>query len=177
MTTRIRAIHADITTLHVDAIVNAANASLLPGGGVCGAIHRAAGVELVNECRLLGGCQTGNAKLTNGYRLPARYIIHTVGPVWKSGRHGEAALLASCYQRSLTVATGHGVKTIAFPSISTGIYGYPIDEGATIALAATREFVAKPTGIREVTFCCFSEDDLSVYERLLDDPQGHQKRG
>jgi O-acetyl-ADP-ribose deacetylase (regulator of RNase III) len=177
MATTIRAIHADITTLHVDAIVNAANASLLPGGGVCGAIHRAAGIELVDECRLLGGCQTGNAKLTNGYRLPARYIIHTVGPVWKGGRHGEAVLLASCYQRSLTVATGHGVKTIAFPSISTGIYGYPIAEAAAIAFAATREFVAKPTGIREVTFCCFSEDDLSVYERLLDDPQGNQKRG
>jgi O-acetyl-ADP-ribose deacetylase len=177
MATTLRAIQADITTLSVDAIVNAANESLLPGGGVCGAIHRASGPELADQCRLLGGCQTGDAKLTKGYRLPARYIIHTVGPVWRGGTHGEAALLASCYQRTLKLAAANGIATLAFPSISTGIYGYPIDEAAKIAIASTRQFLAEPTGIREVTFCCFSEGDFMVYERHLDEPHSKERRG
>lgn len=167
MATTLRAIQADITTLDFDAIVNAANESLLPGGGVCGAIHRAAGPELLNECRLLGGCRTGDAKLTKGYGLPARYIIHTVGPVWHGGQRGEPELLASCYRSSLALANDKGITTLAFPSISTGIYGYPFDEAARIAIATTREFVGKPTGLREVMFCCFSEGDFRVYGSLL----------
>jgi O-acetyl-ADP-ribose deacetylase (regulator of RNase III) len=169
MATTLRAIQADITTLNVDAVVNAANESLLPGGGVCGAIHRAAGPELLNECRLLGGCRTGDAKLTKGYRLPARYIIHTVGPVWHGGQRGEPELLASCYRRSLALANENRITTLAFPSISTGIYGYPFDEAARIAITATREFAGKTTGLCEVMFCCFSEGDLNVYGSLLED--------
>ena len=169
MATTLQVIQADITTLNVDAIVNAANETLLPGGGVCGAIHRAAGPELLNECRLLGGCRTGDAKLTKGYRLPARYIIHTVGPVWHGGQRGEPELLTSCYRRSLTLANDKGITTVAFPSISTGIYGYPFQEAARIAITATREFAGKPTGLREVMFCCFSEGDFKVYGSLLED--------
>jgi O-acetyl-ADP-ribose deacetylase (regulator of RNase III) len=170
------AIRADITTLKVDAIVNAANSSLLPGGGVCGAIHHAAGPELAEECRLLGRCPTGDVRITKGYRLPARYVIHAVGPVWRGGREGEADLLASCYRRSLQVANEKGITTLAFPSISTGIYGYPLDEAASIAITATREFVREPTGLREVMFCCFSEGDFRVYGRLLDQLQQTPRR-
>ncbi|HRW05822.1 MAG TPA: O-acetyl-ADP-ribose deacetylase [Caldilineaceae bacterium] len=165
--TTLTAIQADITTLTVDAIVNAANSSLLGGGGVDGAIHRAAGPELLAECRTLHGCPTGEAKITKGYRLPAHYVIHTVGPVWHGGDKGEASLLASCYQRSLELAADHNLQTLAFPSISTGIYGYPIQQAAQIAVATVREFLTQPASLTEVTFCCFSQRDLQIYQQLL----------
>jgi O-acetyl-ADP-ribose deacetylase (regulator of RNase III) len=167
MPAKLRALQADITTLAVDAIVNAANSSLLGGGGVDGAIHRAAGPELLEACRPLGGCRTGDAKLTPGFRLPACYVIHTVGPVWHGGNHGEAGLLASCYRRSLEVAAQHGVRTLAFPSISTGAYGYPFERAAEIAVATVRAALEQYPDIDEVIFCCHSAGDLAVYQALL----------
>jgi O-acetyl-ADP-ribose deacetylase (regulator of RNase III) len=164
-----KAIQADITTLKMDAIVNAANYSLLGGGGVDGAIHRAAGPGLLQECRSLGGCRTGDAKITRGYGLPARFVIHAVGPVWRGGGHGEAELLAGCYRKSLMIAAERGLKTIAFPSISTGIYGYPIEDAARIAVETVNAVIGQMTDPPEVIFCCFSRKDLMVYERLLQD--------
>ena len=162
-----KAVQSDITTLKVDAIVNAANSSLLGGGGVDGAIHRAAGPDLVHECRLLGGCKTGEAKITKGYRLPAQHIIHTVGPVWNGGNKGEAELLASCYRNSLLLAEKHHRRSIAFPAISTGVYGYPSEKAAQIAIDTVKEFTSHRSHDFEITFCCFSKQDLETYQNLL----------
>ena len=158
-------VKADITTLEVDAIVNAANASLLGGGGVDGAIHRAAGPELLAECRTLGGCATGDAKITGGYNLPARHVIHTVGPVWHGGREGEADLLASCYRRSLELARDHGLRSVAFPSISTGVYGYPKDEAAKIAVRTVAEFLDENDLPENIIFCCFDDQAADLHKR------------
>lgn len=157
----------DITKLEVDVIVNAANSSLRGGSGVDGAIHRAAGPELVLECMKLGGCKTGEAKLTGGYRLPAKHIIHTVGPVWQGGLSRENELLASCYRESLLLAESVQAKTIAFPCISTGIYGFPFDRAAEIAVAAVKSTLASTPGIEEVVFCCFSDRDFRAYQALI----------
>jgi O-acetyl-ADP-ribose deacetylase (regulator of RNase III) len=164
---KIDIVRGDITKLEVDAIVNAANTTLLGGGGVDGAIHRAAGPELLSECRALGGCRPGEAKATPGYRLPARFVIHTVGPVWRGGKHGEAETLENCYRNSLQAAVENGVRTIAFPAISCGAYGYPIEEAARIALKTTREFLASTDKIAEVIFVLWGDDTYEAYQRIL----------
>jgi O-acetyl-ADP-ribose deacetylase (regulator of RNase III) len=165
----LRLVHGDITTLDVDAVVNAANSSLLGGGGVDGAIHYAAGPQLLEACKLLGGCKTGDAKITPGFRLTARYVIHTVGPIWRDGTRGEAELLASCYRRSLELAAENKLRSIAFPSISTGAYAFPLKIAAPIAISAVRKFALPEFNIREVIFCCFSREDFSIYRKLMHD--------
>ena len=167
MPDKLIAVEADITTLPVDAIVNAANNSLLGGGGVDGAIHRAAGPELLTECRTLKGCATGQAKLTRGYRLPAKYVIHTVGPVWQGGGQGEPELLASCYRASLALARAHGVARIAFPAISCGVYGYPLEEAVHIAARECAQFAATEPQIEQIVFACFGPEMLSLYRAQL----------
>ena len=167
MPSRITIVEADITTLTVDAIINAANSSLLGGGGVDGAIHRAAGRDLLHECRLLHGCKTGQAKITRGYRLPARHVIHTVGPVWQNGLRGEPALLASCYRACFALAREHDLKTIAFPAISCGIFHFPIDHAAEIAVRETLAELERNPALEHVTFACFTEPILAAYRRLL----------
>lgn len=164
---RITVVTGDITKQQVDAIVNAANSSLLGGGGVDGAIHRAAGRQLVEECRTLGGCPTGEAKITRGYNLLARYVIHTVGPVWRGGERGEPDLLAACYRNSLALAVAHAVRTIAFPAISTGIYGYPLEAATHIAIAETRRFLERDDTLEEIRFVCFGDATYQVYRGIL----------
>ena len=164
---RIEVVQADITRLAVDAIVNAANTSLLGGGGVDGAIHRAAGPELLTECRLLGGCRTGQAKITPGFRLPARYIIHTVGPVWNGGTQNEPELLASCYRGCFVYIREHGLRTVAFPAISCGIYGYPLDQAVEIAVREVRTGLSENPDVEKIIFACFGDDVYAAYQRAL----------
>jgi O-acetyl-ADP-ribose deacetylase (regulator of RNase III) len=164
---KIEIVRGDITKVDVDAIVNAANTTLLGGGGVDGAIHRAAGAELLAECRTLGGCEPGKAKITRGYRLPARFVIHTVGPIWRGGKHGEPETLADCYLNSLQLAVENGIKTIAFPAISCGAYGYPVEEAAQIAAKTTREFLANADRLEKVIFVLWGEEIYDAYRQLL----------
>jgi len=164
---QLQVLQGDITKLDVDAIVNAANTSLMGGGGVDGAIHRAAGLKLVAECMTLNGCRTGEAKITQGYRLKARHVIHTVGPVWHGGGNGEPELLRACYQNSLALAAKHGLQSIAFPCISTGVYLFPADQAAEIAVEAVKAFLQTPSALKTVIVCCFSEADRKRYESLL----------
>jgi O-acetyl-ADP-ribose deacetylase (regulator of RNase III) len=165
---KIEITRGDITKLEVDAIVNAANTTLLGGGGVDGAIHRAAGPELLAECRTLGGCHPGEAKMTRGYRLPVRFVIHTVGPIWRGGKHDEARILANCYRNSLQVAVKNEIRTVAFPAISCGAYGYPIEEAARIAFKTTREFLAVSDEIEKVIFVVWGEDVYEAYRQALE---------
>ena len=164
---RIEVVRGDITKLDVDAIVNAANTTLLGGGGVDGAIHRAAGAELLAECRTLGGCRPGEAKITHGYRLPARFVIHTVGPIWAGGKHDDAQTLANCYRNSLQLAVENEIKTLAFPAISCGAYGYPIEEAARIAFTTTREFLGMSDRLQKVIFVVWGEDVYDAYLQIL----------
>lgn len=164
----VSALQADITTLDVDAVVNAANETLLGGGGVDGAIHRAAGPELLAECRTLGGCPTGQARITGAYNLPARRVIHTVGPVWRGGTDGEDELLTLCYRNALGLAAQHDLASIAFPAISTGVYGFPKDRAAGIAVAEVRAFTAQPSSLEKVMFCCFDQESLNLHLRALE---------
>lgn len=167
MATRIHAILDDITTLDVDAVVNAANSSLLGGGGVDGAIHYAAGPGLLEECRRIGGCPTGEARITGAHYLRARWIIHTVGPMWRGGSQGEAELLAACYGSSLRLAAEHDLNSIAFPAISTGVYAYPLEAATLIAVSTVKAFTDRTNRLEEVIFCCFSGEDFAVYQRIL----------
>jgi O-acetyl-ADP-ribose deacetylase len=167
VTTQLRAVRGDITDLAVEAVVNAANTTLLGGGGVDGALHYAAGPELLEACRRIGGCPTGEARITPGFRLKARWVIHTVGPVWKGGNRGEPDLLASCYEQSLRLAALHAIRSIAFPAISTGAYAYPLKLATEIAVAATRRVVAMGDGPEEIVFCCYSGEDYAIYQRIL----------
>ena len=169
MRDRLEAVQANIVTLTVDAIVNAANTTLLGGGGVDGAIHRAAGPQLLEECRTLGGCPTGQARITKGYRLPAKYVIHTVGPVWRDGRHGEDELLAGCYRRSLGLAVERGLRTMAFPSISTGAYGFPLERAARIAIRECLGFLGRNPGFELIRLVCFGAHSLAAYQAALAD--------
>ncbi|HEY7295146.1 MAG TPA: O-acetyl-ADP-ribose deacetylase [Dehalococcoidia bacterium] len=171
MVARLVAVRGDITREQVDAIVNAANEALLPGGGVCGAIHRAAGPDLREECRKLGGCAPGEAVITGGYRLPARYVMHTVGPVWEGGGFGEEETLASCYRRCIELAQEHGLRSIAFPAISTGIYGFPVERAAPIAVAATRAALQAAPVVEAVHFVCFDAASFAAYRRALGETQ------
>jgi O-acetyl-ADP-ribose deacetylase (regulator of RNase III) len=170
MSERIEVVRGDITRLQVDAIVNAANSSLLGGGGVDGAIHRAAGPQLLAECSMLGGCPTGQAKITRGYKLPARYVIHAVGPRWRGGQHDEDALLASAYRASLELAAQHDCQSVAFPAISTGIYGFPLERATRIAVAETRRFLGDHSLPERVLFVCFSDEAYGMYQRILAEP-------
>ena len=169
---RLRVVEGDITRQAVDAIVNAANTTLLGGGGVDGAIHRAAGPDLLAECRTLGGCATGQAKITGGYRLPAKWVIHTVGPVWRDGEHGEDELLASCYRSCLALVREHGIRSVAFPSISTGAYGFPMDRAAHIAFTETRRLLEANASLEKVTLVCFGRGALEIHRKAMTEVLG-----